>query len=519
MSDILSLLKANITKLTPQNLSTIKRSWAKTLGSIPKDSELLAAYRTLLEQGKIARNLSLEKTLMTRSVRTESGVTAFAVMTKPFVCPGQCTFCPLEAGMPKSYLSDEPAAARAKMFEFDPRRQIEARLEQLSATGHLSDKIELIVIGGTFSNYPESYKRSFFKAMIDTINGFFKSKSLEEAQLANASSTRRIVGISIETRPDWIDDKEVKLLRELGVTKLQVGVQALDETILKNIKRGHSLKAMAEATELLKNAGFKVCYHFMPNLPGSNPKKDVEMARLMYEDPRFKPDFLKIYPVQVIPKTELFRQWERGEYQPYGDPLLKDVLKSIKKITPRWVRIDRLIRDISKKWVSAGTKATNMRQVIQQELVAEGAPCQCIRCREIKARDYLVKPQLTKEIVKTQGGTEYFLSFTHQDALFSLLRLRLPTDSDKVLFPELKGAALIREVHTFGRAVAVGKDSDKQTQHKGLGTKLIAEAEKLASQKRYKKIAVISAIGTRDYYRKFSYVLEGLYMVKKLSPA
>ncbi|MFH2019697.1 MAG: elongator complex protein 3 [bacterium] len=515
MSDILSLLKKDFTKLTPDNLYTLKRHWAKTLGSIPKDSEILSSYRTLLKNGDITKNIPLEKALMTRSVRTESGVTAFAVMTKPFICPGQCTFCPLEVGMPKSYLSDEPAAARARMFNFDPRLQIEARLEQLSATGHLSDKIELIVIGGTFSNYPESYKREFFKIMIDTINGF-ESKSLRLAQLANAMASRRIVGISIETRPDWIDAKEVKLLRELGVTKLQVGVQALDEQILKNIKRGHSLEAVALATELLKNAGFKVCYHFMPNLPGSTPEKDVEMASLMYEDPRFKPDFLKVYPVQVIPQTELFRQWERGEYQPYGDPLLKDVLKNIKKITPSFVRIDRLIRDISKKWVSAGTRTTNMRQIIQKELLAEGTPCQCIRCREIKAKDYLVKPKLSKELIETEGGKEYFLSYVYKDALFSLLRLRLPTNTETVLFNELKGAAIIREVHTFGRAVAVGSASEKQTQHRGLGTKLIAKAEELAKEKGFKKIAVISAIGTRDYYRKFGYVLKGLYMVKVL---
>jgi len=340
-------------------------------GKVPRDSDILASYRELVNEGKIVADPALLKLLTTRSVRTLSGVTAMAVMTKPYVCPGLCTFCPLELGMPKSYLSDEPAAARAKQMNFDPRAQIESRLNQLTETGHDTDKIELIVIGGTFSNYPEDYKRSFFKDMIDTINGVV-SKTLEDAQIYNETAPRRIVGISIETRPDWIDEKEVMLLRELGVTKIQVGVQAFDETILKRIKRGHTLDRVGEATRLLKDAGIKVCYHFMPNLPGSNPELDLQMAHIMYEDPRFKPDFVKIYPAQVIAGTEMYREWERGEFKPYDDELLKDTLKSIKKITPPFVRIDRLVRDISKKWVSAGTKATNMRQYIQLEMKSEG---------------------------------------------------------------------------------------------------------------------------------------------------
>ena len=497
------------------NFHKLKRTWAKDLGKIVKDSEVLATYRKLVESGKINKNPKLEKILMTRSIRTESGVTPFAVMTKPYICPGQCTFCPLELGMPKSYLSDEPAAARAKQMNFDPRLQIESRLEQLEATGHLTDKIELIVIGGTFSNYPESYKREFFKDMIDTINGF-ESSSLLEAQLANETALKRIVGISIETRPDWLDEKEVKLLRELGVTKIQVGVQAFDENILAHIKRGHSLDEVGRATRLLKDAGIKVCYHFMPNLPLSNPKLDVEMAHLMYEDPRFKPDFLKVYPAQVIPSTELYREWERGEYQPYPDELLKDVLKDIKKITPPWVRIDRLVRDISKKWVAAGTKNTNMRQVIQAELKKEGVVCQCIRCREVRIMTSSDKPEFQSLEIDTLGGKEYFMSFEASGKLYSQLRLRLPDSKVNMLFPELNGAAIIREVHTYGRTVSVGGKDSKRPQHTGLGKSLISKAENLAKKAGYQKIAVISSIGTRGYYRKLDYQLEGLYMIKGL---
>ena len=417
--------------------------------------------------------------------------------------------------MPKSYLSDEPAAARAKQMNFDPRLQIESRLTQLEETGHNTDKIELIVIGGTFSNYPESYKRSFFKDMIDTINGVV-SDDLEQAQVFNESADRRIVGISIETRPDWIDEKEVQLLRELGVTKVQVGVQAFDEAILARIKRGHTLDRVGEATRLLKDAGLKVCYHFMPNLPGSNPDLDRQMAHLMYEDPRFKPDFVKIYPAQVIAGTEMYREWERGEFVPYDDDLLKEVLKDIKKITPPFVRIDRLVRDISKKWVAAGTKATNMRQYIQLEMKAEGWSCQCIRCREVKARDLSASPEFKDLKIKTLGGTEHLLTFEADNKLFSLLRLRLPSGSTP-LFPELAGAAIIRELHTYGKAVEHTQKDSAVTQHHGLGKQLMASAEAVAKAAGYAKIAVISSIGTRDYYRHLGYAREVLYMTKVLN--
>lgn len=516
MSDILELLLSHHTGLNAHTLYTFKKQCVDKLGKVPRDSDVLSAYRTLVDQGKIVADPAMLKLLTTRSIRTLSGVTAMAVMTKPYVCPGLCTFCPLELGMPKSYLSDEPAAARAKMMNFDPKLQIESRLNQLVETGHDTDKIELIVIGGTFGNYPEEYKRSFFKDMIDTVNGEV-SKTLEEAQIKNETAVRRIVGISVETRPDWIDEKEVKLFRELGVTKVQVGVQAFDEEILKRIKRGHSLDAVGEATRLLKDAGIKVCYHFMPNLPGSNPELDVHMAHMMYEDPRFKPDFVKIYPAQVIPGTEMFREWERGEFKPYDDDLLKDVLKNLKKITPPFVRIDRLVRDISKKWVAAGTKATNMRQYIQEEMKQEGWSCQCIRCREVKERSYAECPTLCDLPIETLGGTEHLLTYEKDGKLFSLLRLRLPDPKNKPLFDELVGSAIIRELHTYGKTVVHNqKSSSTKTQHRGLGKQLMARAEEIAKENGYKKIAVISSIGTRDYYRKLGYEREGRYMTKIL---
>lgn len=469
----------------------------------------------MVNDGELVANANLEIRLRTRAVRTLSGVTPFAVMTKPFHCPGECVYCPLEAGMPKSYLSDEPAAQRAKKLNFDPILQIKTRLEQLVATGHGIDKIELIVIGGTFSAYPTDYREKFFKEIFDTCNGIV-SNSLEEAQEYNESAQHRIVGISIETRPDWITVEEIKFLRYLGVTKLQIGVQAFDENVLRRINRGHSLEPVAEATRMLRNAGFKICYHFMPNLPGSSPELDIQMAKLMYNDERFKPDFVKIYPCVVIPSTQLENMWKRGEFNTYPDDILKQVLKEIKKLTPPWTRIDRLVRDISKKWISSGTEQSNMRQQILNEMKAEGKPCQCIRCREIKNRDFKIEPSMLKREISTLGGNELFLSFEHNSQLYSLLRLRLPQKDETILFPELDGAAMIREVHTFGQVLSVDSHQQDKTQHQGLGKRLMDEAENIARERGYAKMAVISAIGTRNYYRKFGYEKEGLYMTKKL---
>jgi elongator complex protein 3 len=255
----------------------------------------------------------------------------------------------------------------------------------------------------------------------------------------------------------------------------------------------------------------------MPNLPGSNPKKDVEMAKMMYQDKRFKPDFVKIYPTQVIPKTALYREWKQGKFETYDDLVMMEVLKKIKLLTPKFCRIDRLVRDISKKWVAGGTIKTNMRQIISEQLKKEGKICQCIRCREIKHDRYLGKPVFKKMSYQTVGGEEELLSFEKNEMLYSLLRLRLPNKNQKMVFSELKGAAIVREIHTFGEATKIGKNKKTKAQHKGLGKSLLEKAEIIARRKGYKKIAVISAIGTRNYYRKFGYNLEGLYMTKDLN--
>lgn len=515
-------------KLTLENIEDFRRVWSKELRKMPKNSEIWP----------FLTDPELIEAMKTRGVRTESGVAPFAVMMKPFFCPGECIYCPLEPGMPKSYLSDEPAAQRAKILNFDPYLQVEGRIRQMVETGHITDKIDLIVIGGTFGAYHEDYKREFFKAMFDAVNGKV-SDTLAQAQKYNETAEKRIVGISIETRPDWVTEAEVKLWRELGVTKIQMGVQALDENILKTIKRGHSLDEVAQATRMCRNAGLKICYHLMPNLPGSNPEKDMEMAKMMFADSRFGPDYLKVYPAMTIEGTEMYEMWQRGEYVPYEEDALIKVLKEIKANTPVWCRIDRLIRDISKKWVSAGTARTNLRQVLQQDLVKEGKKCMCIRCREVRGGVYDTKVELLIDERESLGGKELFLSYENEDSLFAMLRLRLPEVEEKMLFDELRGAAIVREVHAYGQVAEITDDltresgvatppkavrndeennidSNVKTQHQGLGRKLMIKAEEIARERGYKKMAVISAIGTREYYKKLGYSLQGTYMVKDL---
>lgn len=442
--------------------------------------------------------------------------------------------------MPKSYLSDEPAAQRAKRLDFDPYKQVEMRLKQFGLTGHTTDKVEIIVIGGTFSAYDKEYKRWFITEIYRALNDYPSSRggmsdvAIQEGDglprdyarndiVDNETARHRVVALSVETRPDWVTEDEVRLIRSLGVTKVQLGVQAVDDKVSRITKRGHGIKEVREATRLLRNAGVKICYHIMPNLPGSNPKKDIQMNRKIYSDIGLRPDYVKIYPCMVIPQTALHRMWLKGEFIPYDDETLKLVLKEMSADTPEYVRIDRLVRDISKQWVASGSIKSNMRQEVEKELIEEGRPCKCVRCREIRSGEFRTQELKNSRIkYKTLGGEENFLSIEGEGKLMALLRLRLPNKSEKMLFKELEGSAIIREVHSFGEVVGLDKELEKsrtqdgRSQHKGMGRKLMVEAGKIAKKRGYKKLAVISAIGTREYYRKLGFILEGSYMVKKL---
>lgn len=514
----------------------------------------IKAYTDLIEEGKIKQNRTLMSLIQKRSIRTMSGVTPVTVMTKPFPCPGRCIYCPTDVRMPKSYLPTQPAAQRAFRQRFNPYTQVFVRLKALNMTGHEVSKVELRVIGGTWSSYPKKYQTWFIKQCLMAMNDFqeqmsngktdrveditkeqtvtssygseivntvilksFNSrKRFKDVVKENETSDVRCIGINIETRPDFISEKEIARLRNLGVTKVEIGVQTTDDRVQEITKRGHDLKSVQKATALLKDAGFKIGYHMMPNLPGSTIEIDKRMVGELFADNKYQPDYLKIYPCMVIPGTELSRDYQNGLFTPYDDATLEEVLLEEMRSIPEWCRVDRVARDIPSGDIEAGSKASNIRQVLEERLRKEGTPCRDIRTREVM--NAKVDPKKIKLVVReyfSGEGKELFLAYeeVEQNKLIALLRLRFP---GRTFLRELKNAALIREVHVYGKQIPVGKVFVGEKQHIGWGTKLMEDAENFAREAGYKKMAVISGIGTREYYKKKGYSLKGTYMVKML---
>lgn len=524
---------------TKQMDDVIRRELTDTAYRFPRIAELVKSYRRLVAEGAV-QNLALERLLRCKTVRTDSGVAPITLLTKPYACPGKCVYCPTEARMPKSYVASEPAAARALHLKFDPYTQVYQRVQSLEKNGHEAKKIELIVKGGTWSAYPWDYRQWFIKRCFDAANHLGQAKktrygSLAASQKANESAEYRVIGLTIETRPDWISPKEIGRLRELGVTRVELGVQALDDAILDLTQRGHSVLHAVRATVLLKAAAFKTDYHFLPGQPGSNPGKDVEMFKQMFEDSRFCPDMVKLYPCVVLPSAELAQWHKEGRYQPLEGEQLVEMLIEMQRHVPRYCRISRLIRDFPSQEISAGNKVTNLRQTIEERMKARGYACVCLRCREVghqDIKDLDLTPTLFVDSYQNVGGTEYFISFEDpkRQAVFSFLRLRIPDteavtydektqtqlDEVKVMFPELKGCAFVRELHTYGQALSLKQQNQNVTQHKGLGQKMMQAAERLAKQHGLSAIAVISGIGVRAYYEMLGYQLAGTYMKKEL---
>lgn len=490
----------------------------------------------MLKEKRIKRQKNLEKVLRKRPVRTLSGVAVVSVLTKPYPCPGKCIFCPTEKGLPKSYLRGEPAAERALKLNFDPYLQVKKRIESLEKQGHPTDKIELRVIGATFSSYPKDYKIWFFANLFSAVNSEsnaqyierrtarYKRKEIKKVDIKifekekklNEKTKNRIVGISIETRPDFINEKEVLLMRNLGITMVELGVQTISEKILKKSNRGHGLKEIISATRLLKDAGFKIMYQMMPNLPGSDLKQDFWAFKEIINNENYKPDWLKIYPCLVCKGSKLYEIWKKGNYRPYSDKDLIELLIKVKTALPRWVRLARLFRDIPAQKIEAGSKISNLREVIQKEMKKRNLDCNCIRCREIKENfDPNEKAFLFREDYKASGGKETFLSFENKTRtkLFAFLRIRRSQDKN---IPVLENSSIVRELHTYGQQTPL-EEKSLSIQHKGLGKKLIKEAEKITKKElNLSKIAVISGIGVREYYKKLGYKLDGEYMTKKL---
>ena len=460
-----------------------------------------------------------EPVLMNKPIRTLSGVAPVAVMTSPFECPhGRCSYCPggVANNTPQSYTGREPAALRASMYEYDPYKQTKGRLSQLKAIGHKTDKVDLIIMGGTFTSRPVEYQDWFVKRCFDAMNGK-DSADIDSAQVANEEAKSRCVGMTVETRPDWFMDRQIEHSMALGTTKVEFGVQVLDDAVLDGVKRGHHVKEVVDATLRSKDAGLKVAYHMMPGLPGSSPKKDLASFKMMVDDDRFKPDMLKIYPTLVVKGTELYDSWKSGAYVPLSLEETVDLVAEVKKSMPPWIRILRIQRDIPVQLIEAGVRKSHLRELVMKKLLEEGSSCRCIRCREIghvpSPKDGMDdKPVEFKEVTYSASkGTEHFMSFEipAMDSIIGYARLRIPGSSSA-------DAALLRELHVYGQMVPISGKAGERWQHRGYGEKLLAACEEKAMEHGLGQVWVTSGVGARNYYRKFGYERSGPYMAKKV---
>ena len=556
-------------------------------------AEIIAGYRRLRSgadacgpgAGLAVGEQQFLASVQRRPVRTRSGVTPLTVLTKPFPCPGQCVFCPNDVRMPKSYLADEPGAQRAAANRFDPYLQTWNRLDAFRAIGHPTDKIELIVLGGTWSFYPERYRVWFAKRCFDALNdygagvdgradvrpsapefdglperidarehdgnpynrrvsGFLDEHAgggrlpeaetatwpeLASAQAANEGASCRSVGLVVETRPDYIDAEEVLRIRRLGGTKVQLGIQSLDDSVLAANQRGHDVRTTKRAIRLLRRAGFKLHAHWMPNLLGSTPERDrADFARL-WRDPGIRPDELKIYPCSLIESAELMRFYESGAWRPYGHDELLALLADALAAVPRYCRVTRVVRDISSDDIVAGNKLTNFRQLAEAEVARRGGVCRDIRSREIGAARFDERSlELEVTEYETSVGKECFLEYvTPEDRILAFLRLSLPLPESRTSVSaghgasemaqaELAGSAMVREVHVYGASVKLGQRTGEDAQHRGLGSRLMEEAASRARAAGFLDLAVISAVGTRRWYRRLGFTDGPLYQHRRL---
>jgi elongator complex protein 3 len=512
--DLLAAILAEIQsapELSEEALTRILRRRPLPDGKLLSKSQLLDGYAQWCEREEQAPDPELVRRLRVKPTRTISGVAPVTVLTEPFPCPGECIFCPQVERMPKSYLPDEPGAMRAADFAFDPHAQTAGRIAAMGELGHSVDKIELLILGGTWSCYPEDYQEWFVRRCLDAMNEA-EAATLEEAQRLNESAPHRNVGLVVETRPDRITPQEVRRLRWLGVTKVQLGVQSLDDAILLRNKRGHTVANTRRAMRLLRLAGFKIVVHWMPNLLGATPESDLEDFGKLWGDPALRPDELKIYPTSLLENTELYEHWQQGEYTPYDEETLVSLLADCKSLIPPYCRVNRLMRDIPSPNIVEGVKRTNLRQIVQQRMAQKGSACRCIRCREVRGQEIDAESLRLESLrYETDVTREVFIHYvTPDDRLAGFLRLSLPQMGPPI--DELNGCAVIREVHVYGPALELGDRQAGTAQHAGLGTQLIEEAWRIAREEGYGRLAVIAAVGTRSYYRERGFEQGDLYM-------
>ncbi len=497
-------------KPTSEEVNVIKKKIGKQLGLAD-----VVSNAELIEAAPAEKRKELEELLRIRKVRSLSGVSVIAIMTKPAGCPGKCVYCPGGVTSPKSYTGFEPAAQRARQNNFDAQRQVRNRLEQLTAIGHNPEKCDVIVMGATFNAFPRDYQYEFVKNAFDGFNNVV-SPDLATAQQINETAKHRVIGLTFETRPDWCSQDDVKWFLSLGATRIELGIQSLDEKALKKMQRGHGVKESIEATRRCKDSFLKVCHHFMPGT-FSSPERDVEMFAQLFESEDFRPDMIKIYPCLVLPNTPLYEMWKKREFEPYNSEQAADVIARCKQFIPEYCRVMRVDRDIPTTLVAAGVKNSNLRQMVQEKCEEYGIKCKCIRCREagLKSRTEEV-PQtedakLKRINYRASGGEEVFLSFEAENVLFGFCRLREP---GKPFLKEIDGSTCgIRELHVYGDQAPIGGSGT--VQHNGIGKKLLNEAERIAREEfDARKLLIISGVGAREYYKKIGFEKMGNFMGK-----
>jgi len=528
------------------DIDKFKKNIQKKYKYTISNSEFIKIYKYLNLDNQQLRNLITKK-----KCKSNSGVLVITILTSAhpkyidddgevktarFSCKHDCAYCPNEpahegnnwVAQPRSYLYSEPAVLRANANDFDPIKQMNSRISSLINMGHIPDKLEVIVLGGTWSEYPRNYQDSFITDMYYSANIYFDNepkrskKTLEEEIEINETSKIHIIGLTLETRPDTINISEISNFRRYNCTRIQLGVQHTNNNVLKKINRGHTIECAYEAIKLLKNNCFKVDIHIMPNLPGSSYDIDKKMLEEILYDQRIQVDQYKIYPTAIVPYTKIKKWFDEGTYVPYDDLLLYELIKDFKKNVQKYKRLNRIIRDIPGHYIEGGysKKFVNMRQLLQDDMKANKWGCKCIRCREIKGNKVIIDNiKINIETYTASDSDEYHISFDtdcEKNYLIGFLRLRLNKEENKNLLDCIKGCALIRELHVYSNLNSVGNNIEGSMQHKGFGKKLIAKAEEIAIENGYTKVAIISGTGVREYYKKLGYNLIDTYMIKNL---
>ncbi|HIH21757.1 MAG: tRNA uridine(34) 5-carboxymethylaminomethyl modification radical SAM/GNAT enzyme Elp3 [Candidatus Diapherotrites archaeon] len=500
------------------SLNKLKNTLCKkySIAQAPTNAVILQFAKKPFEQ-------KLLNVLEMKPVKSISGITAVALMPLPKECPGACVYCPnslVGKKTPKSYTGGEPATLRALQAGFDVKKQIQGRIQQLEEMGHSAEKIELIVMGGTFPSTSFPFQKKFMLECFEAVNGR-KTKYLEKAKKLAEKARHRLVGITFETRPDYCGRKEINRMLDFGATRVELGVQTVFDDIYKKINRGHKVKDVIGSTQLLKDSALKVCYHLMPGLPYSSFKKDLQAFRKVFENQEFKPDMLKIYPCLVIKGTKLYNLWMKGSFEPLSTEKAAELIAKVKESIPPWIRVMRIQRDIPRQLVEAGVQHSNLRQLVHEKLAKKEKKCSCIRCREIGLKEYLQKEKPDFESLaikrmdyKASNGKEVFLQMQDSaENLYGFLRLRFPFQPFR---KELQGSALVRELHVFGEALALKQRKEGMIQHFGIGKQLLKEAEEIAKAQGFRKISVISGIGVKEYYRKQGYSDSKAFVTKEI---